>query len=51
MPVFLPRNVSGLAAVAAMEATRYTLSCVRVSECPGGWYRLEATDGRRLAIV
>jgi hypothetical protein len=51
MPVFLPKNVSGLAGIAATEATRYTLSCVRVMECLGGWYRLEATDGRRLAIV
>jgi DNA polymerase III sliding clamp (beta) subunit (PCNA family) len=49
--LFLPKNVAALAQIAATEATRYTLACVRVIACPGGWYRLEATDGRRLAIV
>jgi hypothetical protein len=51
MPLYLPHNLAALATVAAKENPRYALAGVRVLDPEDGTYRLEATDGRRLAIV
>jgi DNA polymerase III sliding clamp (beta) subunit (PCNA family) len=50
MPVFLPKNLAALANVAARDAGRYAANALRVLDL-GGAYRVEATDGRRLAVV
>jgi hypothetical protein len=50
MPVFLPKNLAALAGVAAKEATRYSANALRVLDL-GGAYRVEATDGKKLAVV
>ncbi len=50
MPVFLPKNLAALANVAAKEATRYSANALRVLDQSGA-YRVEVTDGRRLAVV
>lgn len=52
MITFLPRNLSVLSAVIARgETARYTMACVNLLLREDGWYRIEATDGRRLAVV
>jgi hypothetical protein len=51
MALYLPRNLAALATVAAKENPRYAVTGVRVLDPDDGTYRLEATDGRRLAIV
>jgi hypothetical protein len=49
--LFLHRNLGALAKLAAEASTRYTLPGVRVIDPGDGTYRLEVTDGRKLAIV
>ncbi len=50
MPVFLPRNLAALAGVVAKDATRFSVNALHVID-GGDTYRVEATDGRRLAVV
>jgi hypothetical protein len=50
MPVFLPKNLAALANVTARDAGRYAANALRVLDL-GGAYRVEATDGKRLAVV
>jgi DNA polymerase III sliding clamp (beta) subunit (PCNA family) len=50
MPVFMPKNLAALANVAAKEATRYSANALHVIDL-GDTYRVEATDGKRLAVV
>lgn len=50
MPLFLPKNLASLAALAAKESTRFAMTAVRVLDL-GGAYRCEVTDGRRLMVV
>jgi hypothetical protein len=49
--VFLPKNLAALAGVAAKEATRYSANALRVLDPGDGTYRVEVTDGKRLAVV
>lgn len=49
--LFLPRSAAAVAALAAGQDTRYAVSCVRLREMADSWWRLDATDGRALAIV
>jgi hypothetical protein len=49
--LYLPRNLAGLAKIASNDPGRYALAAVRVLDPGDGTYRLEATDGRRLAVV
>ncbi|HKI37988.1 MAG TPA: hypothetical protein VKA46_39405 [Gemmataceae bacterium] len=51
MPVFLHRNLAALAGVAAREPSRYAANALHVLDPGDGTYRVEATDGKRLAIV
>jgi hypothetical protein len=51
MALYLHRNLAALATVAAKENPRYAITGVRVLDPGDGTYRLEATDGKRLAIV
>lgn len=51
MPLYFPRNVAGLAALVARDPGRYSYAAVHVLDPGDGLYRLEATDGRRLAII
>jgi hypothetical protein len=51
MTLFIPKNLLRLAELCAPEGGRYTMSGVRVIDLQDGRYRLEATDGKRLAIV
>jgi hypothetical protein len=51
MPVYLPANLAVLARLAPKESPRYRLDCVRVIDPGDGTYRVDVTDGRRLAIV
>jgi len=46
----LPKNLGLLAGIAGDES-RYALSAVHVVEHQADWYRLEATDGKRLAVI
>jgi hypothetical protein len=48
--IYLPKNLSYLAALCGSDVTRYSLRCVRLREYAGG-YRAEASDGRILGIV
>ena len=50
MPLYLPKNLAALANVAAKEATRYSADALHVLDLDGT-YRVEATDGKRLAVV
>jgi hypothetical protein len=49
--IWLPRNLAALAAVAERRGERYALSGLRVVPCREDCYRVEATDGKRLAVV
>src|SRR5262245_8261785 len=49
MALYLPLNLAALAKVAGGNI-RYALHCLRVVDL-GGAYRVEATDGRRLAVA
>jgi hypothetical protein len=51
VPLFLHRNLGALAKLAADASTRYALPGVRVIDPGDGTYRLEVTDGRKLAVV
>lgn len=51
MPLYLHRNLAALVRVTAKEDYRYTATCVHVLNPGDGTYRVEATDGKRLAIV
>jgi len=51
MTLYLPRNLGALAAITDKEPSRFATGGVRVIDCEDGSYRVEATDGRRLAIV
>jgi hypothetical protein len=48
--IYVPNPLGGLAALCG-QARHYALHAVRVLEYQGGAFRLEASDGRRLAIV
>jgi len=48
--IYLHRNLKGLATIASKDSARYALSYVKLCAVGNG-YRVEATDGRRLAIV
>ncbi len=50
MVLYLPRNLAALAKL-TRDDPRYALSGVRVLDPGDTTYRLEATDGRRLAVV
>jgi DNA polymerase III sliding clamp (beta) subunit (PCNA family) len=50
MPVFLPKNLAALANVAARDPSRFAVNALRVLDL-GGAYRVEATDGKKLAVV
>ncbi len=51
--ILLPKSFACLASLAAEYPQRYSMTCVRVTEKPeeGIDYRIEVTDGKRLAIV
>ena len=50
--LMLPRNLGLLANLTSEGAGRHkAMAGVRVTECREDWYRLEVTDGHRLAIV
>jgi DNA polymerase III sliding clamp (beta) subunit (PCNA family) len=52
MPVFLPKNLAHLANVAARDSARFAVNALRVHDLGrGSEYRVEATDGKRLAVV
>lgn len=51
MPLYFPRNLAGLVNVASRDFGRYALQAVHVLDPGDGLYRVEATDGRRLAII
>ena len=51
MPVYLPRNLAGMVALASRSQGRYLTGSIRVRDPGNGLYRAEATDGRILAIV
>ena len=51
MVLYLPPNLAALATVARREASRYALGAIHVRSPGGGLYRVEATDGRILAVV
>lgn len=51
MAVLLPPLAAHLAKVAARDEGRYSMAGVRVLDPGDGTYRLEATDGRRAAIL
>jgi DNA polymerase III sliding clamp (beta) subunit (PCNA family) len=46
----LPSNLAGVSRLAAQDAARYALTCVRVAEKENG-YEVQATDGKRLVII
>jgi hypothetical protein len=48
--IYLPKNLSHLAALCGSDVNRYSLRCVRLREYAGG-YRAEASDGRILGII
>jgi len=48
--IYVPKPLGGLAALCG-QARHYALHAVRVLEYQGGAFRLEASDGRRLAVV
>jgi hypothetical protein len=50
MPLLLPANLAALARLTG-DATRYAVNCLRVIDPGDTSYRVEATDGRRLAVV
>lgn len=47
----LHRNLAGLASIASRENVRFATAAVHVIDQQNGLYRVEVTDGRRLAIV
>ena len=49
--LYLPPSLGALAKLCARENPRYAVTALRVQECSGERYRVEVTDGRRLAIV
>jgi hypothetical protein len=51
MPLYLPANLAALARLAPKENPRYRMDCLRVLDPADGTYRVDVTDGRRLAIV
>jgi hypothetical protein len=51
VPLFFPRNAAALAGVAAREHGRFAVSAVHAIDAGDGHYRLEVTDGRRLAVL
>lgn len=51
MAMFLPPLAAHLAKVAAKDVGRYAMTGIRVVDPGNGTYRLEATDGRRAAIL
>jgi hypothetical protein len=51
VPLFFPRNAAALAGVAAREHGRFAVSAVHAIDIGDGHYRLEVTDGRRLAVL
>jgi hypothetical protein len=51
MSLYLPRNLVGLAGLAGRDSGLHALAAVRVRDPGNGLYRVEATDGRVLAIV
>lgn len=46
-----PRNLAGLAALASRDGGRFALGALHVLDPDDGTYRVEVTDGRRLAVV
>lgn len=48
--IYLPRCAAEVLSLAG-ENTRYNLAGVRLQELAEGWFRMEATDGRRLGIL
>jgi DNA polymerase III sliding clamp (beta) subunit (PCNA family) len=46
----LPSNLAGVSRLAATDAARYALTCIRVAEKEDG-YEVQATDGKRLVII
>jgi hypothetical protein len=51
MPLYFPKNIAGLAMLGSKNSTSYALGALRVIDPGDGTYRVEVTDGRRLAIV
>jgi hypothetical protein len=49
--LFFPRNVAALGRVAGREHGRFAVSAVHAIDIGDGHYRLEVTDGRRLAVL
>ena len=49
--IFIPKAASGMCALASKDAARYALNHLRVREVAGERFHLEATDGKRLAIL
>jgi hypothetical protein len=49
--IHLPRSAVRLVGLAAGDSARYSLTCVRVRELPGGQFRVEATDGKALGVL
>src|SRR5262249_48003010 len=49
--LYLPRNLGCLATLASKQGGRFMTDCLRVLDPGDGTYRVEATDGKRLAIV
>lgn len=49
--IYLPRSAAALASICADQAQRYSMTGVRVIEYAGGFWRCEATDGRKAAIL
>src|SRR5262245_2442702 len=46
-----PRRLAGLAKACSKDSVRYALTCLRVVDDDSGNYRVEATDGRKLAVA
>ena len=51
MLLYFPRNLAGLVALASRHEGRYATGALHVLDPGDGTYRVEVTDGRRLAIV
>lgn len=51
MFLHLPGAAGALANIVSKDAARFSFGCVRCVDPEDGTYRLEATDGRRLAVL
>ena len=51
MLIYLPPNLAAMAKLTAAGNARYAVNSLRVLDPGDGTYRVEATDGRRLAVV